>query len=176
MKPVDIKDYAIYMGLSMLQKGLSVSPLKLQKILYYQQSWHLVYFGRENTLFDCAPHAWVNGPVYPEIYHLYKNKTSNMCDHLKKSDFVDDDIEFNVALRNYSEKLNLTDDEIELTDRVVMLYGSKTQNQLVFMTHSEQPWAEQRIGLKPYTYSDNEMSLDTMYSFFKERYDNNRKK
>ena len=94
--------------------------------------------------------------------------------HLKKSDFVDDDIEFNVALRNYSEKLNLTDDEIELTDRVVMLYGSKTQNQLVFMTHSEQPWAEQRIGLKPSTYSDNEMSLDTMYSFFKERYDNNR--
>ena len=30
MKTVEIKDYAVYLGLSMMAKGLSVSPLKLQ--------------------------------------------------------------------------------------------------------------------------------------------------
>ena len=73
MKTVDTKDYAAYVGITMLMKGLTVSPLKLQKILYYEQSWHMVSFGRENTLFSVAPQAWVNGPVYPEIYREYKD-------------------------------------------------------------------------------------------------------
>lgn len=62
---VSISLLAKYVGLTMLQRGISVSPLKLQKILYYIQSWHMVFFGRENTLVAEAPHAWVNGPVYP---------------------------------------------------------------------------------------------------------------
>ena len=71
MNNVDIKDYAAYVGITMLMKGLTVSPLKLQKILYYEQAWHMVGFGRDNQLFSCAPQAWVNGPVYPEIYYIY---------------------------------------------------------------------------------------------------------
>ena len=55
MKTVDIKDYTTYIGITMLMKGLTVSPLKLQKILYYEQAWHMVGFGRENTLFEDAP-------------------------------------------------------------------------------------------------------------------------
>lgn len=50
----------------------------------------MVGFGRENQLFDCAPQAWVNGPVYPEIYHIYKDMVPGMCDHLKMSNFVAD--------------------------------------------------------------------------------------
>lgn len=42
MNNVDIKDYAAYVGITMLMKGLTVSPLKLQKILYYEQAWHMV--------------------------------------------------------------------------------------------------------------------------------------
>ena len=59
LKIVDIKDYAAYVGITMLMKGLTVSPLKLQKILYYEQAWHMVGFGRDNQLFSCAPQAWV---------------------------------------------------------------------------------------------------------------------
>ena len=55
----NVKDIAKYIGLSMLSKGLSVSPLKLQKMLYYTQSWYMVFFGRENTLFAENPQAWV---------------------------------------------------------------------------------------------------------------------
>lgn len=50
MKTVDIKDYAAYVGINMLMQGLTVSPLKLQKILYYEQAWHMVGFGRNKPL------------------------------------------------------------------------------------------------------------------------------
>lgn len=33
-----------------------------------------------------------------------------------------------------------------------------------------------REGLKPYDYSDREISLDTMHDYYKERYDRNRAK
>lgn len=176
MKNVDIKDYATYIGITMLMKGLTVSPLKLQKILYYEQAWHMVEFGRNNQLFSQAPQAWVNGPVYPEIYHIYKGKVPGMCDHLKMVHFLKEGEEPQAKEKELAEKMGLTDDEITLTERVIMLYGSRTQNQLVFMTHSEKPWSEKREGLKPYDYSDHEISLNTMHDYYKERYDRNRAK
>lgn len=176
MKTVDIKEYTVYLGLSMLEKGLSVSPLKLQKLLYYQQAWHLVYFGKDNTLFAETPHAWVNGPVYPDIYHEYKDKVPGMCDHLKITDFIPNNIDAMTEIKRLVSKMELTNDEVELSERVIMLYGSKTQNQLIFLTHSEKPWSEQRKGLAPYEYSDKEISIATMYNYYKERYDRNRAK
>lgn len=176
MNVVDIKDYATYIGITMLMKGLTVSPLKLQKILYYEQSWHMVVFGRNNQLFSCAPQAWVNGPVYPKIYHIYKDKVPGMCDHLKINNFLQKDEDPHIKEKELAEKMSLTDDEIALTERVIMLYGSRTQNQLILLTHSEKPWSEMREGLRPYDYSDREISLDTMHDYYKERYDRNRAK
>ena len=40
-----------------------------------------------NTLFTENPQAWVNGPVYPDIFLEYKDKTNDMCEHLHAKDF-----------------------------------------------------------------------------------------
>ena len=72
-KNVDIKRVAKYTILRLIQNGQSICPLKLQKLLYYIQAWHMVYFERENTLFNEVPEAWVNGPVYRTMYDEYKN-------------------------------------------------------------------------------------------------------
>lgn len=168
----DIRDVAIYTGLSLLTKGLSVSPLKLQKILYYEQSWFMAFGGRDNTLFPEVPEAWVNGPVYPPIYFIYKDKTENMCDHLKVSDFTDG--EPLLALQNYYERLSLGPDFSELIESIITMYGAKTQNQLIFMTHSERPWAEAREGLAPFERSMREISLDTMFTYYRDRHERNR--
>lgn len=173
MKNVNIKDYTVYLGLSMISKGLSVSPLKLQKILYYQQAWHMVFFGENNILFAEVPHAWVNGPVYRDIYLAYKDKVPGMCDHLKLTDFVAQGTDVMAEMKRLVKEMDLTEDEVELTERVIMLYGSKTQNQLILLTHSERPWSEQREGMAPYEYSDKPMSLSTMYHYYKDRYDRN---
>lgn len=170
----DIKDIARYVGLSLIAKGLTVSPLKLQKLLYYVQSWYMVFNGRQNTLFAQAPQAWVNGPVYPDIYYQYRDKVSNMCDHLTAKDFDTDDV--NATLAELAAKLQLTAEETELLDSIVMLYGSKSQNGLIFLTHAEQPWVEAREGLAPYQRSEKEISLDTMHAYYKARHDRNRQK
>ncbi len=166
---------AQYIGLSLLSKQMSVSPLKLQKLLYYMQSWYMVFFGRENTLFEDVPHAWVNGPVYPEIYRKYKNCVSDMCQHLNASHFgVDGDLL--EGFKDVSMKMKLSKDELELIESIILLYGAKSQNKLILLTHSELPWVEKREGLAPYEKSDVEMSLDTMFSYYMERHERNRGK
>lgn len=177
MEPINnrsIKDVAIYTGLSLITKGLTVSPLKLQKMLYYEQSWFMAFGGRQNTLFPDVPEAWVNGPVYHDIYFEYKDRTQNMCDHLKSSDFTEGDpIE---ALQFYYKRLNLGTEYSELIESVITMYGSKTQNQLIFMTHSERPWAETRNGLPPYERSTRKISLDLMCEYYRQRHERNRNK
>jgi len=51
-------------------KGSTVSPKKLQKLVYYTDAWHLVHFKSEliNENFE----AWVHGPVVPELYQDLK--------------------------------------------------------------------------------------------------------
>ena len=50
--------------------GSFISNLKLQKLLYYAQAWHLAIY--DTRLFPERFQAWVHGPVIPEIYHRYK--------------------------------------------------------------------------------------------------------
>ena len=91
-----------------------------------------------------------------------------MCDHLKASDFYDGAPEKGLA--ELCEKIRL---DYELLESIILLYGSKTQNDLIFLTHSEKPWVEMREGLRPFDRSERELSLDTMYEYYKERHEHN---
>ena len=167
-----IQEIAKYIGLACIIKGLSISPLKLQKLLYYVQAWYMVFYGKGNAPFADKPQVWVNGPVYPEVYLAYKGKTANMCDHLKASDFCEGEPE--VAMRELTGILDGLD--FELLESIILLYGSKSQNDLIFLTHSERPWAEAREGLRPFDRSNKELSLEIMYEYYKARHDHNRNK
>lgn len=166
-----ISEIARYIGISSILKGLSISPLKLQKLLYYVQSWYMAFHGRDKQIFSDIPQAWVNGPVYPSIYYAYKDKVGNMCDHLQMDDFTHDNP--TKVLEKIVEKYPL---DYELIESIILLYGSKTQNELILLTHSEKPWVEQREGLAPFVRSDRELSLDTMYLYYKERHERNQNK
>lgn len=170
----DIALVARYIALSLLAKQMSVSPLKLQKLLYYAQAWSMVFFGRERQLFAEVPQAWVNGPVYPTIYAQWRDR--NMCDHLSPTDFGTSEEDISNAFEATVQALQLTEDEIRLLEQIVLKYGSKSQNYLIFLTHSELPWCEKREGLKPYERSVLPLSLDTMYSYYKERHERNLEK
>lgn len=170
----NIQDVARYVGLSSTTKGLSISPLKLQQLLYYIQAWFKVFYGRDNTLFRDVPQAWVNGPVYPAIYHIYKNKAANMCDHLDSSVFYNGDALEGLAMLTHA--LGLNADQFETVESVIMMYGKQSQNQLIWLTHSELPWASARHGLAPFEKSEREISLDMMYSYYLERHTRNRQK
>lgn len=167
----DIKQVARYIALSLMTKQMTVSPLKLQKLLYYAQSWSMVFFGRERQLFNDVPQAWVNGPVYPTIYNQWRDR--NMCDHLQPEDFQTTNKKMVEAFQETTNSMALDDDEISLLEQIVLKYGCKTQNYLISLTHSEQPWCEKRKGLKPFEKSTQPLSLDTMYEYYKERHERN---
>ena len=50
--------------------GSFISNLKLQKLLYYAQAWHLAIFDRR--LFPERFQAWAHGPVIPTLYAAYR--------------------------------------------------------------------------------------------------------
>ena len=51
--------------------GSTITPLKLQKILYYAQGYYLARF--DKPLFDDDFQAWAHGPANPAIYDKYKD-------------------------------------------------------------------------------------------------------
>ena len=51
-------------------KGELISPMKLQKLVYYAHGWYAGYTGQ--PLINEAVEAWQYGPVIPSLYHDFK--------------------------------------------------------------------------------------------------------
>ena len=109
-----------------IRKG-GVSPLKLQKLLYYSQVWYFVK--SEKKLFSDDIGAWIYGPA---IYDVWSNFR-----YMKRSSdiptFRDNETQFD------------PNTIIHLED-VWNAYGQLTGGQLVDLTHSEKPWVISRQG------------------------------
>ncbi len=52
------------------KKLKNCTPMKLQKLCYYAQSWSLAW--DDAPLFDQDFEAWVHGPVNPELFNALK--------------------------------------------------------------------------------------------------------
>ena len=121
------------------EEGDSISNLKLQKLLYYAQGFHLAIF--DKPLFHEALKKWAHGPVVPQVWHVYKEHGSGP-------------IPVEVIDRNdYSPQIQ------ELLNEVFQVYGQFSAAKLRNMTHNEPPWLQTE---------DNEViSHDLMKQFFK---------
>lgn len=159
---VNIHDVAKYTILRLLQNGNSVSPLKLQKIMYYLQAWFLVYFN--DPLFEEEPEAWVNGPVYRVIFDEYKYK--GIYDQFTMADLGLTEKESTKALANLHQSMILSDQQWALVEQVLTHYGSMSQDRLVFLTHSQKPWNEAREGVAPFAYSEQKISFKSIRDYY----------
>src|SRR5688572_18511108 len=73
--------------------GDSISNLKLQKLLYYAQGFHLAEHGR--ALFEERIEAWQHGPVIPTVYPEFKDYgRGGLPSDLKYSDIDTDTAAF----------------------------------------------------------------------------------
>ena len=50
--------------------GTTLSPMKIQKLVYYAHGWNLAI--ADAPLINEAVEAWEYGPVIPSIYHAFK--------------------------------------------------------------------------------------------------------
>ena len=121
-----------------LEHGDTISNLKLQKMMYYQQGFHLAYFG--TPLFDEDIVAWQYGPVVPSVYKEYKSFESN-------------------SISTSKEGISLSDDEEELFNNVYEEYNQFSAVALMKMTDEESPWKTTEIN--------SVISRDKMMAFFK---------
>ena len=121
-----------------LEHGDTISNLKLQKMMYYQQGFHLAYFG--TPLFDEDIVAWQYGPVVPSVYKEYKSFESN-------------------SISTSKEGISLSDDEEELFNNVYEEYNQFSAVALMKMTHEESPWKTTEIN--------SVISRDKMAAYFK---------
>lgn len=103
--------------------GDAISNLKLQKLVYYAQGFHLAICN--DLLFPESIMAWEHGPVIPELYHTYKIYTSAGIPPVRDLDF------------------SIYDEEVKsLLDEVYEVYGQFSAWKLRNMTHDETPWKE----------------------------------
>ena len=108
------------------EHGDTISNLKLQKMLYYMQGFHLAFFG--TPLFEEEIKAWQYGPVVPSVYEAYKRYESKAID-LPEGPII-----------------QLTEDEEAVFDNVYDEYNQFSAVALMKMTHEESPWRSTEIS------------------------------
>ncbi len=113
------------------EKLEEVTPLMLQKILYFIQGIYSALYGRPIFAEDCR--AWIHGPVYPEVYDLFRDFKYNPIDDARFA-----------LLKGTADAL--TDDEKKVINLVVNTFGMYGGKVLERITHNEAPWKEARKG------------------------------
>lgn len=123
-------------------EGELMSNMKLQKMLYYQQGFHIAYFN--TPLFNEDIEAWMYGPVVPCVYNHFKRNGS-------------------MGLEPFAEEIGLSDVEETLFNEVFDVYGEYSASGLMNMTHKESPWLTTPTGV------GNVITIEKLDQFFKTR-------
>ncbi|MFC7552646.1 Panacea domain-containing protein [Pseudoroseomonas wenyumeiae] len=105
------------------EAGDAISNLKLQKLCYYAQGFHLALYDR--PLFEERIEAWQHGPVVPDLYHEYKSYGSA-----------------SIPVPQDLDRASYPEDVRELLDEVYSVYGQYSAWKLRNMTHEERPWID----------------------------------
>lgn len=126
-------------------RGESITNLKLQKLLYYAQSWYLAFEGK--TLFNDRIEAWIRGPVVPNVYRQFKRYGFNPIPVMPHQPHL-------------SVKIQ------EFLDDLLIAYLPFDAFSLERMTHQEKPWKEARKNMPPDVPCCNKIKESTMKQFF----------
>lgn len=130
---------ALAVANAFIEQGLrgkirNLTPMKLQKLLFFAQSWHLRKNGEHTPLFDDNFARWKYGPVIPSLYHELKTYGAKPITSTLSNVDIDDDCE--VVLVTPSIPTSDADAH-ELIDAIIKKYGRLTGSQLSFLTHEE---------------------------------------
>lgn len=144
MKAIDIASHIVkhyYSDFDYENQGEIITNMKLQKLLYYYQGFHLAFF--DKPAFEEDIFAWQYGPVVPEVYHFFANKGASIIN-------IDD----------FNEKhKELTDQQKQLLHVILENYGQLNAIALMNLSHQESPWKSTELS--------KIISSDKLSSFFK---------
>lgn len=131
-------------------KGDTISPLKLQKLLYYSQAWCLTVFNGEK-LFEERIEAWAHGPVVPSQYARFAG--------ISRENSIDIS-QVTLLLPELNPKIE------DLLIEVLNTYGEHSASYLEKLTHQESPWIIARKGKKSWERSSEEITHESMIEYY----------
>ena len=138
----------------LLNQCEDITPLALQKALYYIQGFYSAFYNDFIFSEDCE--AWAHGPVYRDIYFRYRDY---------QFDPISSCEEFDKSVLSVQER--------SIFDSVVnhlCCYSGKVLEQF---THNETPWIRARNGLPVGAPSNRIISQESIHEYFysvKEKY------
>jgi uncharacterized phage-associated protein len=132
--------------------GESITHLKLQKLLYYAQAWHMVLTENGKPLFCERIEAWSHGPVVKELYPIY-------ADYGFESIPIPD------------EHVELDMETLEVLNEVMRVYGKYDAKYLEKLTHQESPWQIVRADLPLEARCSDEIPKDIIKTYYSEMYE-----
>ncbi len=121
--------------------------MKLQKLVYYAQAWHLVW--SHQPLFRERIEAWAYGPVCTTLYGFHRGQFELANDTFRWGDIQ-----------------NLSDDQRDSIDKVLNFYGDKNSQWLSDLTHMEAPWMDARQGIADGEASEQVIPLSAMAKYY----------
>lgn len=151
-RKVAVDDIADYITVRMAEAGAYLNVLKLHKLVYYVQAWHLAFFGRR--CFDSAFEAWVHGPVSRELYARFRS-TKNMYSPVTQQD-----------VRAGFKAHRLPGDAKRHVDSILEAYAKFSDDQLEELTHRERPWQLARGALPPNARCQTEIADAVMKAYY----------
>jgi uncharacterized phage-associated protein len=143
---VTSSDVADYLLAAARERGEVLTNLKLQKLLYYAQAWHLALY--DEALFDEDFEAWVHGPVLPSQYQRYKGYSWQPITHEIKKPVLPPKVTAHL-------------------DEILSVFGTETAIALEAMAHAEAPWRDARGSLLPGQPCAALIPKESMKQFYK---------
>lgn len=131
-----------------------VTPLMLQKLLYFIQGESYALTGKPMFHENCQ--AWIHGPVFPEVYDMFRDFKYNPIE----------DARFAIFEGTGDE---LTDEERKVIDLVLDTFGMYSGKVLEKITHEETPWKIARRGYADDIPSDETITMENISAYFREK-------
>ena len=138
----ELANYLVFINQGNFEYGDVLTNLKIQKLLYYIQGFHLAFF--DQPIFNDKIVAWKYGPVVEEVYQKLK---------------IYNDSAVELDKEKVKNAFSLGNEQKRLIDSISKQIGQYSAWKLVEMTHSEDPWKN--------TVLNQEISQEDLRSFFK---------
>jgi len=130
-------------------RGDTISPLKIQKLIYYAQAWHFTLFNA--PIFEENFEAWQHGPVVRSVFDRFRHIPIYNSINLSEEKV---------------EETKFDEETIELLEDILTIYGEHNAAYLEDLTHSEDPWIIARGDTPSVGRCENVITLETMKKYY----------
>lgn len=143
----DVRDVAA----AIMDSVEECTTMKLQKLLYYCQGWHLAWCGV--PLFDDDIEAWADGPVVRKVYNRHPGRRN-----------------LSAPWPGDGDVSRLSPNEAKSVRLVLDTYGNTPAEDLSTATHEETPWVVARGDHGSGERSNAVIGVGEMQDYFTEQW------